>query len=67
MEIKLEKPLFILSKKYYAGGEVVIEFITLENKEDNAKIEMTFKNKEDADRFELKKEYYAAFTLAERS
>lgn len=67
MEIKLAKPLFVLSKKYYAGGEVVVEFITLDNKDNCAKVEMTFKNKEEADRFELKKEYYAAFTLAERN
>ena len=66
MEIRLVKPLYVLSKKYYAGGEVVIEFITLDNRDTNCKMEMTFKNKIDADQFELKKEYCVNFSLAER-
>ncbi len=61
MEFNLDKPLFVLSKKYYAGGEVVIELITLDNKNDCAKVELTFKNKEAADFFELKKEYSLTF------
>lgn len=61
MEITLQKPLFVLSKKYYAGGEVVIEFVTLDNKNDYAKLELTFKDIGSADMFELKKEYELIF------
>jgi hypothetical protein len=61
MEIALKKPLYCLSKKYYAGGEVVLEFITLDNKDDCAKAELTFKTKEIADMFDLKKEYEIKF------
>ena len=62
MEIKLKEPLFVLSKKYYAGGEVVIEFIVLNNQKVNVVMTLTFKTKEEADIFELKKEYQVEFT-----
>mgnify|MGYP001600839187 FL=1 len=61
MELTLSKPLYCLSKKYYAGGEVVIEFVTLDNRGNSAKIEAAFKTKEEAEFFELKKEYSVDF------
>jgi len=67
MEIELDKPLYVLSKKYYAGGEVVIEFVTLDNRDNFAKMEITFKDKQEAEKFELKKEYYVDFNPIERT
>lgn len=61
MQIILNQPLFVLSKKYYAAGEVVIEFITQDNKENNYRAELTFRNSAEADLFELGKEYQVSF------
>lgn len=62
-EINILEPLLVLSKKYYAGGEVVTELITPENKEMNSKIEITFKKGEDI--FKLGKKYRVTFTQIE--
>ncbi|MFH1231365.1 MAG: hypothetical protein V1709_07715 [Planctomycetota bacterium] len=59
-EINILEPLLVLSKKYYAGGEVVIEFITPENKEINSHVEITFKKSEDV--FKLGQKYRVTFT-----
>lgn len=63
MEIKILEPLLLFSKKDYAGGETVIEFITPENKEMNTRVEITFK-KEDI-LFKLGKKYRVTFTQVE--
>lgn len=61
--INILEPLLVFSKKYYAGGEVVTELITPNNKEMNTIITVTFKKNEDA--FELNKKYRFTFTLVE--
>ena len=61
--ICLDKPVYIASKKYYAGGEVVIECVTQDNKEDYSRVEMTFRNKEAAEKFELGKAYLVSFQM----
>ena len=62
-EINILEPLLVLSKKYYAGGEVVTELITPENKEMNTNIQITFKKGEDV--FKLGKNYRVTFTQIE--
>ena len=62
-EINILEPLSVFSKKYYAGGEVVTEFITPQNEEMNTRIEITFKKGEDI--FHLKKKYRITFTEIE--
>ena len=59
-EINILEPLLVYSKKYYAGGEIVTEFITPENQDMNTRIEVTFKKGEDA--FRLKGKYRITFT-----
>ena len=62
MDLKLTKPFYVLSKKYYAGGEVTIEFVVLDNdKEISANLIITFKDRATADLFELRKEYDISF------
>jgi hypothetical protein len=58
--VNIPEPLFCFSKKYYAGGEIVIEFITQENKEVDTRVEVTCKKGEDV--FQLKKKYRIVFT-----
>lgn len=62
-EINILSPLSVFSKKYYAGGEIVIEFITPQNEEMNTRIEITFKKGEDL--FKLGKKYRVTFTQIE--
>lgn len=64
-EINILEPLLVFSKKYYAGGEIVIEFITPNNDEMNTRVEVTFKNGEDV--FKLRKKYKVAFTQIEET
>ena len=67
MELILERPFYVLSKKYYAGGEITIEFVILENKATNANLTITFKNNEEmAELFRLGKEYKLSFTQIEK-
>lgn len=63
-EINILEPLLVLSKKYYAGGEVVMELITPENKEMNTRVEITFKKGEDV--FKLGQKYRVTFTQIEK-
>jgi len=46
MPYKLDR-LMVISKKYYAGGEVVIELITPDNKNINCNMNITIKAGED--------------------
>lgn len=57
--ITIQELLLVLSKKYYASGEIVVEFITPENKEINTRIEITLKK--DKDLFQLGKKYKVTF------
>jgi len=59
-EINILEPLLVFSKKYYAGGEIVTELITPENKEMDTRIEITFKKGEDV--FKLGQKYRVTFT-----
>lgn len=61
-EINIIEPLLVFSKKYYAGGEVVVELITPDNKELNTNINITFKKGEGFQIFQLGKKYIATFT-----
>lgn len=54
------EPLSVFSKKYYASGEIVTEFITPKNDEMNTRIEVTFKKGENI--FDLGKKYRITFT-----
>lgn len=49
MELIIKEPLYIMSKKDYATGERTLEGITLENREVNLQMILTFKNKDAAD------------------
>ncbi len=62
-EINILEPLLVFSKKYYAGGEIVTELITPENKEMNTRIDITFKK--EGDIFKLGKKYRVTFTQIE--
>lgn len=57
----LEKPVFVLSKKFYAGGEAAIELMILDNKTASANITLTFKDNKLAENLELGKEYSLIF------
>lgn len=65
-EINILEPLLVLSKKYYAGGEIVTEFITPENQEMNTRIEITFKKNILKDVFILGQKYRVIFTQIEK-
>ena len=62
-EINILEPLLVLSKKYYAGGEIVTEMITPQNQDMNTNITVTFKKGEDV--FRLGKKYRVTFTQVE--
>lgn len=62
-EINILEPLSVFSKKYYAGGEIVTELITPQNKEMDTRIEITFKKGEDV--FNLGQKYRVTFTQIE--
>ena len=64
-EIKILEPLLVFSKKYYAGGEIVTEFITPQNDKMNIRIEITFKQGKDM--FKLDYKYRVTFTQIEET
>lgn len=64
-EINILEPLFVFSKKYYAGGEIVNELITPNNKDMNTLVTVTFKKGEDV--FKLKGKYRVTFTQIEEN
>ena len=42
-DIRVTEKVMVISKKYYAGGEVVTEFITPENQDVDCRISLTEK------------------------
>lgn len=63
--MRLKEPLYLLSKKYYAGGEVTLEFLIINNKELTANMNLTLKDKLVADLFELGQNYEIEFKKKE--
>ena len=63
--IEITKPLYALSRKEYAGGEVVYEFIVMNNIDVDAKFFLTLKQGEEVRLFKLGKEYDVGFKLTE--
>jgi len=64
--IFISKPLFCLSKKYYATGEVAIEFIIQDNQDISSHINLTVKDTQLAEEFKLKEYYDVSFTSKEK-
>jgi len=53
-QLELKEPVFILSKKDYATGEVTFEGVIVDNSKLNLQLILTFKDPQDADKYFLK-------------
>lgn len=64
-KITFPKPLYALSRKEYASGEVVWEFIVRDNRQNSANISLTLKEEGAVDKFKLREEYLVSFERAD--
>lgn len=61
IEITLPKPLYVLSRKEYASGEVVFEFIIKDNTNISAVLSLTLRGEGAINWFKIGKEYDIGF------